>query len=128
MKLTDKQVEKIGGAIITSFVNLHFLEEVASIGIFRQRVKKNVKRTMNDLLDIENNYFNEVEKLEGDENNMADVLVANKLEFIKWILNEFDFNDFTKIQEVCIAFSKDKVKLCKTSDEILTNNGAKIIQ
>jgi len=127
MKLTDKQVEKIGGAIITSFVNLHFLEEVASIGIFRQRVKKNVKRTMNDLLDIENNYFNEVEKLEGDENNMADVLVANKLEFIKWILNEFDFNDFTKIQEVCIAFSKDKVKLCKTSDEILIKNGAKTI-
>ena len=128
MKLTEKQVEKISGAIITSFVNLHFLEEVASIGIFRQRVKKNVKRTMEDLLDIENNYFNEVEKLEGDENNMADVLVANKLEFIKWILNEFDFNDFTKIQEVCIAFSKDKAKLCKTSDEILTKNGAKTIE
>lgn len=127
MKLTEKQVEKISGAIITSFVNLHFLEEVASIGIFRQRVKKNVKRTMEDLLDIENNYFNEVEKLEGDENNMADILVANKLQFIKWILNEFDFNDFTKIQEVCIAFSKDKVKLCKTSDEILIKNGAKTI-
>jgi len=127
MKLTDKQVEKIGGAIITSFVNLHFLEEVAPIGIFRQRVKKNVKRTMEDLLDIENNYFNEVEKLEGDGNNMADILVANKLQFIKWILNEFDFNDFTKIQEVCIAFSKDKVKLCKTSDEILIKNGAKTI-
>ncbi len=127
MKLTEKQVEKISGAIITSFVNLHFLEEVASIGIFRQRVKKNVKRTMEDLLDIENNYFNEVEKLEGDGNNMADILVANKLQFIKWILNEFDFNDFTKIQEVCIAFSKDKVKLCKTSDEILIKNGAKTI-
>ena len=127
MKLTNKQVEKISGAILTSFVNLHFLEEVASIGIFRQRVKKNVTRTMEDLLHIENNYFNEVEKLEGDDNNMADILVANKLEFIKWILNEFDFNDFTKIQEICIAFSKDKVKLCKTSDEILTNNGAKTI-
>jgi len=82
---------------------------------------------MEDLLDIENNYFNEVEKLEGDGNNMADILVANKLQFIKWILNEFDFNDFTKIQEVCIAFSKDKVKLCKTSDEILIKNGAKTI-
>lgn len=125
MKLTNKQVEKISGAILTSFVNLHFLEEVASIGIFRQRVKNNVKRTMSDLLDIENNYFNEIEKIE--DNNMGDILVANKLEFIKWILNEFDFNDFTKIQEVCIAFSKDKVKLCKTSDEILTNNGAKTI-
>lgn len=125
MKLTNKQVEKISGAILTSFVNLHFLEEVSSIGIFQQRVKNNVKRTMSDLLDIENNYFNEIEKIE--DNNMGDILVANKLEFIKWILNEFDFNDFTKIQEICIAFSKDKVKLCKTSDEILTNNGAKTI-
>ena len=104
MKLTDKQVEKISGAIITSFVSLHFLEEVASIGIFRQRVKKNVKRTMEDLLDIENNYFNEVEKLEGDENNMADVLVANKLEFIKWILNEFDFNDACKKTKLSLRF------------------------
>ena len=105
MKLTNKQVEKISGAILTSFVNLHFLEEVASIGIFQQRVlKTTLKELLSDLLDIENNYFNEIEKIE--DNNMGDILVANKLEFIKWILNEFDFNDFTKIQEICIAFSK----------------------
>lgn len=126
MKLTNKQVEKISGAILTSFVNLHFLEEVASIGIFQQRVKNNVKRTMSDLLDIETNYFNEIEKLEN--NNMGDILVANKLEFIKWILNEFDFNDFTKIQEICIAFSKNRSKLAAVSDEILIEDGAKILE
>ena len=50
MNLTEKQLEQISGAIITSFVNLHFLEEVKTLGVFKQRVKNNVKRTMADLL------------------------------------------------------------------------------
>ena len=126
MKLTEKQLEKISGAILTSFVNLHFLEEISTIGIFKHRVKNNVKRTMNDLLDIENNFFNKIEELE--DNNIADRVVANKLEFVGWLLNEFDFNDFTKIQEVCIAYSKDKVKLSAVSDDILLEYGAKTIE
>ncbi len=125
MNLTEKQLEKISGAIITSFVNLHFLEEVNTIGIFKQRVKNNVKRTMSDLLDIENNYFAKVEEV--DEKDLGDKLVANKLEFIQWLLNKFDYNDFSKLQEVCAAYSLNPKELTEISDKILINNGSKQI-
>lgn len=125
MNLTEKQLEKISGAIITSFVNLHFLEEVNTIGIFKQRVKNNVKRTMADLLDIENNYFAKVEEV--DEKDLGDKLVANKLEFIQWLLNKFDYNDFSKLQEVCAAYSLNPKELTEISDKILINNGSKQI-
>ena len=121
-----KQIEQISGAIITSFVNLHFLEEVNSIGLFKQSVKYNVKRTMKDLIDIEDNYYSKVEEV--DEKDLGDKLVANKLEFVKWLLTKFDFNDFTKIQEVCIAYSLDKEKLIEVSDRILTEDGAETIK
>jgi len=125
MNLTEKQLEKISGAIITSFVNLHFLEEVNTIGIFKQRVKNNVKRTMADLLDIENNYFAKVEEV--DEKDLGDKLVANKLEFIQWLLNKFDYNDFSKLQEVCAAYSLNPKELTEISNKILINNGSEKI-
>ena len=124
--MTKKQIEQISGAIISSFINLHFLEEVNSTGIFEQRVKYNVKRTMKDLLDIETKFYQRVEEV--DEKDLSDKLVANNLEFLKWLLNEFDFNDFTKIQEVCLAYKLDGKKIRKVSDEIHINNGAEVIE
>lgn len=126
MQINDKQIEKITGTIITSFVNLHFLEEVKASRLVKQKVKYNLKRTLNDLLEIENQYFDKIDNI--DENNLSDKLVANKLEFVKWLLNKFDFNDFTKLQEVCIAYSLDPKKLTETSDSILEQNGAEIIK
>ena len=123
---TEKQLEQISGAIITCFVNLHFLQEADSSGLFRQRVKNNVRKTMADLIDIENNYFAKIEEV--DEKDLGDKLVANKLEFIEWLLNKFDFNDFSKLQEVCIAYSSNKEELTETSDRILKENGAKITE
>tara|TARA_R110001599_G_scaffold69420_2_gene195813 strand:+ start:1691 stop:2071 length:381 start_codon:yes stop_codon:yes gene_type:complete len=126
MNLTEKQLEQISGAIITSFVNLHFLEEVKTLGVFKQRVKNNVKRTLTDLIDIENNYFEKIEKVDDEE--LGDKLVANKLEFIKWLLNKFNFNDYSKLQEVCIAYSLKPKELTDLSDRILINNGAEEVK
>ena len=124
--MMNKQIEQVSGAIITSFVNLHFLEEAKASGLFRHQTKNHVNRVIKDLIEIETNYFAKVEEV--DEKDLGDKLVANKLEFVKWILTKFDFNDFTKIQEVCIAYSQDKEQLIKTSDKILTENGAETIE
>ena len=80
---------------------------------------------MADLLDIENNYFAKVEEV--DEKDLGDKLVANKLEFIHWLLNKFDYNDFSKLQEVCAAYSLNSKELTKISDKILINNGSEQI-
>jgi len=120
---TEKQIEQITGAILTSFINLHFLEEAAQSGLFRQRVKNNLKRTLDDLIHLEATYFNEIEK--ADENELGDKLVANTLEFISFLLKKFKFNDFSKMQEVAIAYSMDTEAVTKVTDEILIKNGAK---
>lgn len=119
----EKQLEQITGAILTSFINLHFLEEAMQSGLFRQRVRKNVKRTIDDLLSLEHTYFSEIEKV--DENDLGDKLVANNLEFLTFLLKMFRFNDFSKMQEVAVAYSLDKEAITKVSDEVLIKNGAK---
>jgi predicted DNA-binding protein YlxM (UPF0122 family) len=120
---TEKQLEQISGAIITSFINLHFLEEAIQSGLFRQRVRNNVKRTIQDLIQIENNYFSEIERV--DDSGLGDKLIANNLEFVGMLLKMFDFNDFSKMQEVAVAYSIDREAIIKVSDEILTKNGTK---
>ena len=61
MKLSEKQLEQVSGAIITSFVNLHFLEEAKASGLFRHQTKKHVNRVINDLIEIENNLNGKIE-------------------------------------------------------------------
>ena len=83
----------------------------------------NVKRTIQDLIQIENNYFSEIERV--DDSGLGDKLIANNLEFVGMILKMFDFNDFSKMQEVAVAYSIDREAIIKVSDEILTKNGTK---
>lgn len=126
MKVTDKELEKISGAILTSFINLHYLEEAKNTGLFQRRIKQNVNRTIEDLIYIETEYYNKVEYV--DDRGLSDKLIANKIEFLKWLLNDFDFNDFCKIQEICKAFDFDRESLTKTSDAILLKNGSVLIE
>lgn len=123
--MTDKQIVKVTGAIITSFINLHFLEESKNTGVFKQKAKFNLKRTLNDLLEIENKYFDSIDEV--DSNGLGDKLVANKMEFVKWLLNKYDFNEFSKLQEVCLAYDLEPKKVTDITDKILLNNGAKEI-
>ena len=120
--MTDKDLQKISGAILTSFINLHFLEDADKIGLFKQKVRNNVRRTISDLKEIEVNYYNKVEEV--DESDLADKLTTNKMVFLEWLLNKFEFNDFSKIQEICLAYELDKEAITKVSEEILEKNGA----
>tara|TARA_R110000824_G_C14974090_1_gene653427 strand:- start:228 stop:602 length:375 start_codon:yes stop_codon:yes gene_type:complete len=120
--MRQKDLEKLSGAILTSFINLHFLEDADKIGLFKQKVRNNVRRTISDLKEIEVNYYNKVEEV--DESDLADKLTTNKMVFLEWLLNKFDFNDFCKIQEICLAYELDKESITESSDKVLENNGA----
>ena len=122
--MNEKQLEKISGAIITSFISLHFLEEVKNTGLFKQRVKNNLNRTIKDLIDIEEDYFSKIDNI--DDNDLGDKLVANSLEFVKILLSRSSFNEFTKMQEVCAAYLANPEEMSKLSDKILLDNGAKV--
>ena len=120
--MRQKDLEKLSGAILTSFINLHFLEDADKVGLFKQKVRNNVRRTISDLKEIEVNYYNKVEEV--DESDLADKLTTNKMVFLEWLLNKFDFNDFCKIQEICLAYELDKEAITESSDKVLENNGA----
>ena len=50
-------------------------------------------------------------------------MICNNLNFIDEFL-KFDFSDFTKLQEVFVAYTLDKKRLTSISDKILITNGA----
>ena len=122
MKLKESELIKVSGAIMSSYINNFYLEECKRLGVFRQTTKKNVNKTINDLIEIENHYFNEV--YNSDVNDLSDTLVANNLAFIDEFL-KFDFNDFCKLQEVFSAYRKDPDAIAEASDKVLKRHGAK---
>ena len=123
-ELTKNQLIKVSGAILSSYINNHYLEETKHCGVFRQSTKKNVSRTLEDLLKIELEYFDNVYDIDDEEVGCA--LVQTNLKFIDEFL-KFDFNEFSKLQEVFVAFTKDKKRLTSISDKILIKSGAKKI-
>lgn len=44
--------------------------------------------------------------------------------FLDWLLNEFDFNDFSKFQEIAYAYKLEPNRVTGITDKILLNNGA----
>ena len=122
MVLSKKAVQFVSGGIISSYITTHYLEESKHLGVFKQSAKMNVNRTLKDLIKIELDYFNETENI--DDKDLSDKLVSNKLTFIDEFL-KFDFADFTKLQEVFVAFTKDRKRLVSISDRILIEDKAK---
>lgn len=123
-ELTKNQLIKVSGAILSSYVNNYYLEETKHCGVFRQSTKKNVSRTLEDLLKIELEYFDNVYDI--DDKEVGGALVQTNLKFIDEFL-KFDFNEFSKLQEVFVAFTKDPKRLTSISDKILIKSGAKKI-
>ena len=124
MELTKKQLIKVSGAILSSYINNHYLEETKHLGVFRQTTKKNVSRTLQDLLKIELEFFDKVYDLDGDK--VGSTIIQNNLVFIDEFL-KFDFNEFSKLQEVFVAYTKDPKRITSISDKILIKSGAKKI-
>jgi|NorSeaMetagenome_1021524.scaffolds.fasta_scaffold00484_9 hypothetical protein len=122
MVLSKKAVQFVSGGIISSYITTHYLEESKHLGVFKQSAKMNVNRTLKDLIKIEEDYFNETENI--DDKDLSDKLVSNKLTFIDEFL-KFDFADFTKLQEVFVAYTKDRKRLVSISDKILIEDNAK---
>ena len=121
-ELTKKEIEKVSGAILSSYINNHYLEETKHLGVFRQSAKKNVTRTLNDLTAIELEWFDKVYNI--DTKDLGGTMVDNTLAFIDKML-KFGFNDFTELQEVVVSYSLDKKRLKSISDKIHIENGAK---
>lgn len=118
----EKAIQLVSGGILSAYVTTHYLEESKRLGVFKQSAKMNLKRTLVDLIKIEEDFYNEAEK--SDDTDISGKMVANNLNFIDEFL-KFDFTDFTKLQEVFVAFTIDRDRLIGISDKILTKEISK---
>jgi len=121
-KLKKEQLISVSGAILSSYINAHYLEETKHLGVFKQSAKKNVGNTIKDLTTIELEWFDKVYNI--DEKDLGGTLIDNCLAFISKML-KFNFNDFCELQEIVVAYSLDKKRLKSISDKIHIENGAK---
>jgi len=122
IRLSEKAIQFVSGGIVSSYVTAHYLEQSSHLGVFKQSAKMNVKRTLEDLIKIEEDYFNETENV--DDKDLSHRIVSNKLTFIDEFL-KFDFRDFTKLQEVFVAYTLDRKRLISISDKILIKDSSK---
>ena len=122
LSIKDKNIRKVSGAIITCYTALHYLQEAKHLKVFRHTSAINLKRTLADLIEIERNWFDEAEKI--DVNETSAKMVSNQMQYTDAYL-DFDFSDFTKLQEVFVAFTLDRKRLVSISDKILLKDNEK---
>jgi hypothetical protein len=108
------------GGIISAYVAAHYIKELNHLGIFKQRAQKSVNTTLEDLKEIEINFFDLV--YNSDTKDVAGITVTNYMVFIDKML-AFNFNDFTLLQEQIIAFSLDKKAMKASADAVLKEHG-----
>ena len=121
--MTKKQLIKVSGAILNSYIALHYLEEIEKIKVLSRGAKGNLTKTIKNLKEIELNYFDVIDGL--DEHGLSDKVMEHQMVFTDYLLNRYDFHHFTKIQEVLAAYDLDYKRLTGISDKILMENGAK---
>lgn len=124
--MTDKDIQQTTGAILTSFVALHYLEEIKHQPHIKHSVKNNLNRTIKDLQQIEKQFFDKVDEI--DDKEIADKLSANLMSFIKEIMKGKMFQDFATIQEILMAFSIEPKAIKGISDKVLLKNNATLIK
>ena len=91
MVLSKKAVQFVSGGIISSYITTHYLEQSKHLGVFKHSTKLNVQRTLNDLIKIEQDYFNETENVdEAIEDNEIDVFPIPLTE--EWLI-KFGFEE-----------------------------------
>tara|TARA_R110002167_G_scaffold313655_2_gene519325 strand:- start:93 stop:494 length:402 start_codon:yes stop_codon:yes gene_type:complete len=123
LSIEEKNIRKVSGAILTCYTALHYLQETKHLGVFRQRTSLNLKRTMLDLIEIEKDWYDKTTTTDISEETTSK-MIGNQMEYTDAFL-DFDFADFTKLQEVFVAFTLDRKRLVSISDKILIKDGAK---
>jgi len=120
--MSKKDLEQASGAIISSFVALHYLEEVSHTSVFKKDLKYKVKSAIEALKKVEKDYYDKIENI--DSNDLSNKLSHNSISFIEACIHKQLFNDFTVIQEIIMAYKIDPKSIKGISDKIHNKNNS----
>lgn len=117
--MSKETLHKITGAILTSYLASHYLEEIKHTEVYRQKLKSLLNSTTKELESFEKIFFDKVSEI--DEEDWSDKLSANLITFLDAMIKNQAFPDFCKLQEIIVAYTLDPDKISNVSDTILLN-------
>jgi hypothetical protein len=124
--MRQKDIHQATGAILSSFIALHYLEQVSHLPIFKHSLKRSLNNSIKELQKVEKQYFDKVGEI--DSNEIADKLSANQMAFISMLLKGKIYHEFTTIQEIVMAYELEPKAIKGISDKILIKNNATLIK
>ncbi len=120
--MNNKKLDKIQGAILSSYIASFYINEVLAYKIpeVRHKAKKSLKDSVKELQRIEQNYFDVIEKDEhGEKMNM--MLTDNAMTFLD-LLMKFSYSDFVQLQQVVSAWQLKPKQIEGLTKKILKEN------
>lgn len=106
--MNESVLQKVSGAIISCFIASQYLESLKDTSIFKHSLKNKINKCLSELEEIESNYFDKLDLLDEKTTHQ---ITSNSIEFIEWLLNDFNYHDVQKIKELCFAYSIDSKRV-----------------
>lgn len=126
MTKEEKTVHQATGAILCCQMASFYLEEVKHTSIFKHSLKRSINNTIKELKKVEFDYYDKIDNI--DNNEMADKLSDNLINFINTIMKDKLFIDFCTLQEILIAYYLEPKAIKGISDKIHKKNNAIVLK
>jgi hypothetical protein len=98
-----KMLEAITGSVISSFVSLHYLENLKQYKWYRHKTKNLLNNTIKELQKLEKKEFDKI--YSADEKNVH-MISNNLIEFFDVVMKD-GFTSHMLLQNMVIAYKKD---------------------
>jgi hypothetical protein len=98
-----KMLEAITGSVISSYVNLHYLESLKRYGLVKHKTKNLLNNTIKELQKLEQKEF---EQIYGADEKNVHMISSNLIEFFDVVMKD-GFTSQMLLQNMVIAYKKD---------------------
>ena len=119
--MTNEQYEASGGAIISSFICTHYLEEVLRLKVpfVKQQAKQQVKRTLKILREVEKHYYDTMDDKDGQFTSQ----LSDSLQTIIEDMLAQGYTKFNIIGKIIHAYNKNPKAIEGIANKIIKNDG-----
>ena len=119
--MTRKQEDELLSATtITSFVNLHYIEQLKATRFYRANIKKFGKPFLNALVKVEKQMYDLLCESDPEEKFVKPVTDS----FLEWveIASKKDFGGFLDMQTLTLASDIDRKRMLSIANKIIKEN------
>lgn len=119
-KMHTNTLHKVTGAILMNYIANHYNEEIKHTSLYKQNLKNKINAATKELTKVEKKLFDKVYDI--DDTELSDKLSANLITFLDVMIKDRNFPEFSKLQEIVVAYTLDPKAITGISDKILKKN------